>query len=256
MTKNKMSVLAKVDDEEIDANDLVRYLKLNGKFEQILEDMIRDRVTVLGAQKAGVSVPAEDIQERFDQIRRVQGLHRAKATMDFLNNLGVNLDEFETYVTELLQKEAVVDQVTSESAVDEYFSLNSPEFDSIEVGHIVLTSEGSARELAALLEDDPDSFHELAKEHSIDMETRDRGGIIGTVTRGALQSELEAKVFNSEAGAVLGPFPSSDGNAFEIFKVVTKHSATLDDAHKTQVRKKLYDSWLEERAKNHRVEIL
>ena len=40
------SLLAKIDDQEIRAEDLVRYLKLNGKFEQILDDMITDRVTV------------------------------------------------------------------------------------------------------------------------------------------------------------------------------------------------------------------
>lgn len=255
MNKKDFSLLAKIDDQEIRADDLVQFLKLNGKFEQILDDMITDRVTVFAAKKSGISVSTEETQERFDQIRRVQGLHRAKATMEFLNNLGLDLDEFETYLYELLLKEKVVDQVTSEAAIEEYFSLNSPEFDSIEVGHIVLAAEGTAKELGALLEDDPDSFHELAKEHSLDLETRDRGGVIGTVIRGALQNELEAKVFNAEEGAVLGPFPAGDGNGFEIFKVIAKKSATLDETRKKQVAKKLHDVWLEGRAKDHTIEI-
>ncbi len=255
MTKEDASLLAKIDDHEIRIDDLARYLKLNGKFEQILDDMVTDRVTVLAAKKAGVSVSTEEVQERFDQIRRVQGLHRAKAAMEFLDNLGLSLDEFETYLAELLLKEKVVDMVTSEAAIEEYFSLNSPEFDSIEVGHIVLASEGTARELGALLEDDPDSFHDLAREHSLDLETRDRGGVIGTVIRGALQNELEAKVFNAAEGAVLGPFPSADGKAFEIFKVIEKKSAVLDETRKKQVAKKLHDVWLEERAKDHAIEI-
>ena len=255
MTKADSTLLAKIDDQEIRVDDLVRYLKLNGKFEQILDDMITDRVMVLSANKAGVSVSTEEIQERFDQIRRVQGLHRAKAAMEFLDNLGLSLDDFETYLSELLMKEKVVEQVTSEAAVEEYFSLNSPEFDSIEVGHIVLASENTARELGALLEDDPDSFHELAKEHSLDLETRDRGGVIGTVIRGALQNELEAKVFNAEQGAVLGPFPAGDGNGFEIFKVIEKKSAQLDETRKKQVAKKLHDVWLEQRAKDHTIDI-
>lgn len=256
MARQQKAVLAKIDEHELDVNDLVRYLKLNGKYEQILEDMVRDHVTVLGAKTNGIEISSEEVQERFDQIRRVQGLHRTKATMAFLDNLGVSLDEFEVYLIELLMREKVVDDITSDSAVEDYFSLNSPEFDNIEVGHILLPSEGIARELVALLEDDPDSFQDLAREHSIDLETRDRGGVIGVVTRGALQSELEAKVFNSAAGDVLGPFPSADGSGFEIFKVIEKHPAKLDDSQKKQVARKLYDKWLEERAKDHRVEIM
>jgi len=251
-----MSVLAKIDNEELDEDDLVRFLKLSGKFDQIIEDMITDRLTILAAKKSGITVSGEEVQERFDQIRRVQGLHRAKAASEFLERLGVTLDEFEAYLTDILYKEKVVKSITSESAVKEYFSLNSPDFDSIEVGHIVLDSEGKAREIVALLEDDPDSFPELAKEHSLDLETRDRGGMIGAVLRGSLQNELEAKVFSSEKGAVLGPFASDDGNVFEIFKVMEKHSAQLDEKRTGQVQEKLYDKWLEERTRDHRIEIM
>lgn len=250
-----MSALAKIDDREISADDLVRYLKLNGKFEQILEDIITEQFTILAAKESGVTVSTEEIQEKFDQIRRVQGLHRAKATTDFLDNLGFSLEEFESYLSNMLFKEKVIEQITSEAAVKEYFSLNSPEFDSIEVGHIILHSEGTAREIAAILEDDPDGFHELAREHSLDGETQDRGGVIGEILRGSLQSELEAKVFNAEEGAVLGPFPSDDGNVFEIFKVIKKHNASLDETRTGQVQKKLYDLWLVEAATRHRIEI-
>ncbi len=250
-----MSALAKIDNTEILADDIVRFLKLNGKFDQILDDVIKDRITILGADKAEVEVSEDEVQERFDHIRRVQGLHRAQATKDFLNRIGVTSAEFECYLVELLQKEKIVDHIASDSAVEEYFNLNSPEFDSIEVGHIVLTSEGAARELVALLEDDPDGFCELAKEHSIDLETRDRGGFIGTITRGALKNDLEAKVFNSDVGTIVGPVPSIDGSKFEIFKVFAKSTAELDTARKKQVQQKLYDSWLQDSAKNHRIEI-
>jgi parvulin-like peptidyl-prolyl isomerase len=256
VTGGNMSVLAKIDDEEISAEDFVRFLKLSGKFDQLLEDIITDRLTVVAAVESGVTVSGEEVQERFDQFRRARGLHRAKATNEFFQQLGVTLDDFEAYLSDMLYKEKVVDTITSESAVKEYFSLNSPDFDSIEVGYIMLDSEGKAREIVALLEEDPESFEVLAAEHSLDIETRDRGGMIGLVLRGRLENELEVKVFNAAKGEVLGPFASEDGAVFEIFKVIEKHSASLDEKRKIQVREKLYDNWLEERAKEHRIEIL
>lgn len=251
-----MSILAKIDDEDIGTNDFVRFLRLNRKFDQLLEDMLIDRLTVHGAKKQGISVSTEDIQEKFDQIRRVQGLHRAKATTEFLENLGISLDEFEDFLCNTLYVEKLIASITTDAAVKEYFGLNSPDFDSMEVGHILMDSEGKAREIVALLEDDPDSFSELAKEHSLDPETRENGGVIGVVTRGSLHGEIEAKVFSAEKGAILGPFARNDDQLFEIFTVIDKHHASLDGSTAKQVREKIYDDWLSEKGKEHRIDLL
>jgi peptidylprolyl isomerase len=137
--------------------------------------------------------------------------------------------------------------------VQGYFKLNSPRFDSIEVSHIVLDSEAKAREMIAVLRDDPDSFDEMAREHSI-AETREKGGLIGKVLRGSLRSDVEAKVFNAAAGDLLGPFTSGDRTAFEIFRVNAKHPARLDEDTGTEVRRLLREEWLHAGAREHVIE--
>lgn len=251
-----MSILARIEDEVIGPNEFVRFLKLNGKLDQLLEDIVTDRLTVHIAKKQNISVSTEDVQHKFDDIRRVYGLHRAQATREFLERLGVSLDEFEEYITDQLCREKLLESVTSDSAVKEYFNLHSPEFDTIEVAHIVMDSEGKAREIVALLQEEPDMFHDLAKEHSLDFETREKGGMIGTVLRGSLESDIEAKIFNAEINTILGPFASLDERFYEVFKVTDKHSASLDESTADQVRKKLYDTWLEEKAGDCRIEIM
>ena len=109
----------------------------------------------------------EEIQERADQFRRARGLHRATDTNRYLDHLGVSLDEFESFVTDSLYQEKMMAQVCSAKAIEEYFKLNSPKFDSIEVSHIVLEAEGKAKEMVSVLRDDPDCFAEMAREHSI-----------------------------------------------------------------------------------------
>jgi hypothetical protein len=73
----------------------------------------------------------------------------------------------------------------------------------------VLDSEGKAKEMMSALADDPDSFAEMVREHSVG-EARENGGVIGKVLRGSLKPDLEARVFNAAAGDLLGPFPSAD----------------------------------------------
>jgi parvulin-like peptidyl-prolyl isomerase len=248
-----MTAIVRIDDESIGIEDFVRTLKLTGQFEGLIEQLVRDKLTVRAAKKQGIPVSAEEIQERADQFRRVQGLHRATDMNNYLDTLGVSLDEFEAFITDGLYQEKMMEAVCSDQAVQEYFKLHSPKFDSIEVSHIVLDTEGKAKEMISFLAEDPDSFAEMAAEHSI-ADTRERGGVIGKVLRGSLKTDIEAKVFNAAVGDLLGPFPSADRSFYEIFAVNAKYPATLDEDTAAEVRRLLREEWLFARAQEHVIE--
>lgn len=245
-----MTAIVRIDDEVITVEDFVRTLKLGGQFDSLIEQLVRDRVTVLSARRQGVRVSADEIQERADQFRRVRGLHRAADMNRYLDALGVSLDEFEAFITDTLYEEKMMNEVCSDRAVEAYFKLNSPKFDSIEVSHIVLDTEGKAKEMISILRDDPDSFAAMAQEHSL-ADTRERGGVIGKVLRGSLKSEIEAKVFNADVGDLLGPFAAPDGSFYEIFSVTGKCPAVLDEDVASEVRRVLREEWLMARAQEH-----
>ena len=248
-----MTTIVKIDGDAIDVAEFMRTLRLTGQFEGLVEQLVRDRLAVRGARKQGIHVSAEEIQQRADEFRRVRGLHRASDTNKFLDALRVSLDEFEAFITDGLYQDKMMQRVCSEEAVEAYFKLNSPRFDSIEVSHIVLDAEGKAREMVSVLRDDPDSFEEMAREHSI-ADTREHGGLIGKVLRGSLRTDVEAKVFNAAVGELLGPFASADRSVFEIFRVNARHPARLDDDTATEVRRLLREDWLRARAQEHVIE--
>jgi parvulin-like peptidyl-prolyl isomerase len=248
-----MTTVVKIDGQAIELDEFVRSLKLTGQFEALLEQFVRDRLAALAARKAGIQVSEAEIQERCDQFRRVRGLHRASDTNRYLDAMRVSLEEFEAFITDSLYQEKMLGKVCSEQSAQGYFKLNSPKFDSIEVSHIVVDSEAKAREMIAVLSDDPDSFVELAREHSI-ADTREQGGSIGKVLRGSLRPDVEAKVFNATAGSLLGPFASGDRTAFEIFLVNAKEPARLDEDTAVEVRRLLREEWFRARAQEHVIE--
>ncbi|MNR31829.1 hypothetical protein D3C85_1493660 [compost metagenome] len=69
--------------------------------------------------------------------------------------------------------------------------------------------------------------------------------------RGSLKTDIEAKVFNAEPGALLGPFPAADRSFFEVFLVRAKHPARLDADVAVEVRRLLREEWLMARAQEH-----
>lgn len=249
-----MTAVLRIDDEVMSVEDFIRILKLTGQYEGLMDQLVRDKLTVRAARKSGIVLKPDEIQERADQFRRVQGLHRAADMNNYLDALGVTLDEFENFLTDMLYQEKMMAQVCSDKAIEDYFKLNSPKFDSIEVSHIVLDTEGKAKEMMSVLTDEPELFEEMAREHSI-ADTRDEGGVIGKVLRGSLKSDIEAKVFNAEVGDLLGPFPSADRSFYEIFKVNAKNPARLDEEVATEVRRLLREEWLFARAQEHIVEV-
>ncbi|HUG22734.1 peptidylprolyl isomerase [Piscinibacter sp.] len=248
-----MTTIVKIDGDAIGVAELMQTMKLTGQYEGLIEQFVRDKLAVRGAKKQGIQVSEAEIQERADQFRRVRGLHRSSDTNKYLDAMRVSLDEFEAFIVDSLYQEKVMQKVCSDQAVQAYFKMNSPRFDSIEVSHIVLDSEGKAKEMISVLRDDPDSFDEMAREHSI-ADTREHGGLIGKVLRGSLRSDVEAKVFNAAVGELLGPFASADRSVFEIFRVNEKHPAKLDDDTITEVRRLLREDWLRARAQEHVIE--
>lgn len=248
-----MTAIVRIDEEVIGVDEFVRVLKLTGQFEGLVEQLVRDKLTAHAARRQGVKLSHEDVQERADQFRRVHGLHRAADMNHYLDALNITLDEFETFITDSLYQEKMMEQVCTEQAVESYFQLNSPKFDSVEVSHIVVDTEGKAKELVSYLQDDPDSFAEMAREHSI-ADTREQGGDIGKVLRGSLKGDIEARVFNAGAGDLLGPFPAPDKSFFEVFLVRARHPARLDPDVAVEIRRLLREEWLMSRAQEHVIE--
>lgn len=251
--QSPMTSVVKIDGKPIGLDEFMRSLKLTGQFEALLDQFVRDRVAALAARKAGIQVSEEEVQERANQFRRVLGLHRASDTNRYLDAMQISLEQWEAFIIESLYQEKMLRKVCSDQASEEYFKLNIPKFDSIEVSHIVIDSEAKAREVIAVLREDPEGFEEMAREHSI-ADTRQQGGLIGKVLRGSLRSDVEARVFNAAVGDLLGPFPSPDRKTFEIFRVNAKRPARLDDDTATEVRRLLREEWFRARAREHVIE--
>lgn len=250
-----MTNLIRINDEIISSDSLVKLLKLSGRFDALIDDIVQEKLAVHSAKRHGIQITPEAVQQRSDQIRRVNGLHRAVDMKRYLDGLKVSPEEYEDYVTETLCFEKMLEQVVTDDKVEQFFRLNSPQFDSIDVSHIVVDSEGIAKEIMAILSDEPEQFAGLAQEHSI-ADTRGSGGHIGSVLRGALRGDVEARVFHAKPGEILGPFPAADGTCFEIFMINDKRPATLDDDTKAEIRRLLREQWLAAQASEHRLEIM
>lgn len=239
--------LIKINDDAITSDELIMHLKFNNDLDDLLDQLVKDRLLMLGAEKAGVSATAEEVQESSDRLRRVLGLHRAADVHSYLDTMQATVDDFEAFVTGLVVKGKMTQHLTNEEKVGEYFKLNSPKFETVTLGHIGVVQEGVASEIVAMLEEDPTRFPDLAEEHSIS-DNAGEGGLLGTVRRGQVDPRIESKIFNSELKVPIGPVGEDDG-PFDIFMVLEKTPASLDAYTEGEVRRAILDDWFTETVK-------
>jgi parvulin-like peptidyl-prolyl isomerase len=107
---------------------------------------------------------------------------------------------------------------------------------------ILADSEGLADELVMRITEDEDDFHQLAREYSLDETTKYSGGYLGVINRRSLSPELAAKVFNANAGDILGPFPSDEN--YQLILVEEVKKAELNDPVKNAIKEAIFNGWL------------
>jgi parvulin-like peptidyl-prolyl isomerase len=248
-----MSTILKINDESISSEQFIKILKLTNEYPELMENLIRDKVTVHEAKKRGISVSTGDVQKAVDDYRRYAGLHRAKDTHEWLEDQGITLDDFEAFMAERQYKEKMKATLTTDEAIEEYFKLNSPRFEKVDLKQIIVDSEAQAKEIIAMLEDNPNDFDKFCSEHSLDAETSASGGLETGVRRGTLPDEVDAKVFNAKAGDVLGPFQFVGENLWQVIMLSAVHPPVKDDDTENEIVDAIYEEWLDARMKENTI---
>jgi parvulin-like peptidyl-prolyl isomerase len=216
---------------------------------------VREKVAVHAAKKRELEVLDDEVQEEAIRYIKSLGMRRAKEAYDWLEALGITMDDFEEFLTEMVFRKKVTETVTDDEAVEEYFKLNSPSFDVVDLKGIIVEGEDMANEIYASLEDDPDSFAMFVENYSLDDSTKENGGNVTGVRRSELPDEVSAKTFNAKPGDVLGPFRLGRTDRYQVVMVQEIHTAVLDDAIREKISKLLYDDWLNARLREHRVSV-
>ena len=124
----------------------------------------------------------------------------------------------------------------SEEDVKTFYEQNPQRFTSPEersASHILISTAGveeakakkEADDLYSNLKANPKLFNQLAKEHSDDPGSAQKGGALGFFGRGVMVPEFEQAVFSGKKGDILPPVKSAFG--FHIIRIDDIHAPTL-----------------------------
>lgn len=244
-------VALEVNGEKIDLSDILRLAKLTGQL-QFIQDAIDDALIRQAAQQRNITVSDDELQQAADDFRITHDLHTAEATENWLAEKHLTFEAWEQLIERNLVRRKMREALTT-GKIEQHFAENRLSFDSAAISRLAVKDEDVARELRAQIVEDGADFHALARQYSIDAQTKPAGGYSGRVGRASMEAAIESAVFGAQAGKVVGPIKTDDG--WQLIKVESLHPATLDDSLRETIESLIFDEWLSERRRKARVSI-
>lgn len=207
---------------------------------QILERIIDEQLLDEEAARQKISVPPEDIDQRFKKLEA--RFPSAEAFNQELSRRGLTADQLKTNIRkglmrhQLLKKEVLDEIAVSPEELEAFYQAHKDKYaqeEAVRARHILIRvapdaspeddkkAKDKARAVLVKAKEGED-FAQLAKEYS-EGPTKDRGGDLGYFGRGQMVKPFEDAAFSLKAGEIRGPVRTKFG--YHIIKVEDKQEA-------------------------------
>ncbi len=210
----------------------------------VLDQMIDQRLIMQVARSRGAVATDAQIDAQIQEIKR-----NFSSDDEFQNALaqrGLSItalrDRLRINVTIRNLLPQIAKASVTDAEVDAYFRDHRKEFDrpeQVHARHILLQSEVEAKfVLAKLQRGEP--FEALARQYSTDPGSKEQGGDLGFVNRGATVPEFDQLAFTMQPGQTSGIVHSKFGyHIIQVLEHKVAQPAKLDDTVRKQIREQL-----------------
>lgn len=241
-----------IGEENISLPQALGYLRASGDLQQFLMRILRQHViTKEIAQRKDLEVDSSQIEQAIVNFRLQNQLVNPQSFDQWLTSQGTNYVDFRKQVTAGLKFELLKQAIVS-GKVQEIFEQNKDNFEQVILSRIVVDNLAKAEELKSQLEQKPDQFEKLAKEHST---ASDRlfNGMMGAVTMGQLPEPIRLLLKDAQPGDIIGPVEFQ--NLYSILRLEQRIPATLAGQLKQNLEEQVFEQWWQLQLQNQQVKL-
>jgi hypothetical protein len=231
-----------VKGDAISVADVILHLKAKGTFRTAIYEIIEQRVIKYKLREYGVTLPQPEIDERVQARRTTLGLWDEAAFAAYLKHFGLTRDQWLETISAEMRRERLRDAVVTKDLVQNYYKQNSARFTSISVARIACRTKADAEKALSTATENLTDFVEVARQYSVDENTRFSGGYIGNLKRGMLPSEVDERAFACRDDGVIGPF--NENGMWTIYKIYSRTVTKLNEALAKQIKDVIFEEWL------------
>lgn len=231
-----MGVVIQIGEKQLTENELYPLLAKFGILPQLAKEMIIDE-----AIADVICTPEEEAiaRNRFYQQQQLTDETRVQA---WLKQSGMTLEQLEQLSVRELKLEKYK-QATWGHQLEAYFLQCKGQLDRVVYSLIRTKDGGIAQELYFRVQEEENTFAELAKQYSQGAEAQ-TGGLVGPVELNVPHPKISQMLTASKPGQ-LWP-PTQVGEWYIILRLEKYISAQLDPPTRQRLLNDLFNSWLQE----------
>src|SRR5262249_40942877 len=147
----------RLNGKPIHLDEVLHSLKVLGALEDLLEQLIEDRLIADAALAEGVVLEDEDLQKAADAYRQSHGLQKAAETRAWLEKHHLAVDDLQARIERPLLRRKLAEKL-AQGQTERYFAENRAQFDRARLSQIIVDRDGVAAELLSQLVDDGADF--------------------------------------------------------------------------------------------------
>ena len=206
------------------------------QFEQgYLSNMIREQVIRDAARRMGITASDAAVQQRIEQIK--SNYATDKQFEQAVSAQGLTLGQLDKLVRDQVLQDQIRARVTKDvsvpdSKVASYYRSHRSDFTLVHVAHITFPADDFKTALetykkvtAAPVAQRKELFGRFAKKHSLDTASAAKGGDVGELPLGRLDSRIAGSLGALDPGEVSHPVNTPNG--WEVFLLIDRHLQPL-----------------------------
>tara|TARA_B100000401_G_C52760630_1_gene697976 strand:- start:500 stop:1327 length:828 start_codon:yes stop_codon:yes gene_type:complete len=226
-----------IEDFEISINDIPKYLDRFNLLPNFIRAVIENKLTSHIEPSSDEQV---EYQLNFLSRNNLKNKHQLSSWLDKngLDDKRLSLLIYDNLKLEKFKNEKFDDLVDSE------FLSKKNSLDKVMYSIIRVKTKLEAEEIYLKLEEQEESFSDLAAKYSEGVE-KNFNGIIGPLEIGVLNPELSERLKISKKGQLWPPFNSQQW--WVVMRLERFLPARLDDNMRTKLRENMYEEWIQKK---------
>jgi len=222
---------------------ILHQVKISCQVNQIIEIIAIHKIINEAADKVGIKIDKEELQQAIDSVRAANKLVKADDTWTWLQKHYLSLEDFK----ELAQINLVSTKLANHlfaKEVELFFLSHQLDYVAAVTYEVVLDNEDLAWKLFEQLKENNITFSNVAHQYIKETELRRVGGYCGVKYRRNFSPEIAACVFAAHPPQILKPIITQKG--IHLIYVEEFVQPQLDEQLYSNILGQLFSDWLKQ----------
>ena len=234
----------KLDEQTLTLKQVVRLSQSAGGWQRFLKEVLQQHILENELEaRLYITLEELEVEQGIIDFRLQNKLTETEQFNNWLTKNELDYEDFKNRIIFALKVDKLKTEITA-SKLEEYFKEKQHDLSQVILSRLILSNHQLAEKLKQKLDEDGDTFPELAKEYSL-TDDRETDGKVGPVRISNLPDSLKKALYSSQDGDMIGPLQIE--GRYCLFRLEKFIPAALEGQLEKELQNQLFAQWVQDK---------